>query len=98
MPRSADRDIKVVNEFVPKAATAIRKLETLRDKLKNDPEFRKLYETDFIAALEKVGIDPNARTEMGLPPLEKDKIPSDSHSCITPNGNACLCCPTVATR
>jgi hypothetical protein len=98
MPRSAERDIKVVDDSVPKAAAAIKKLETLRNKWKNDPEFRKLYETDFMAALEKVGIDLNARTEMGLPPLEKGKVPADSKSCITPQGNACLCCPTVEIK
>jgi hypothetical protein len=98
MPRSAERDIQVVEDFIPKAEAAIKKLGTLRDKLKNDSEFRKLYETDFMTALEKIGIDPNARTEMGLPSLEKGKIPADSKNCITPQGNACVCCPAVVGR
>ena len=52
MPRSAERDIQVVEDFIPKAEAAIKKLGTLRDKLKNDSEFRK-HETDFMTALEK---------------------------------------------
>lgn len=93
MERSAKVDAAMVEGFLPKAAIALQKLEKLGKRLENDPAFRALYESDFISALIEAGIDPDARTEMGLEPLISGQIPIESKSCITPNGNACVCCP-----
>ena len=93
MERSAAADALMVEGFLPKAKKALQVLEDLGKRLENDAEFKKLYESDFISALIEAGIDPNARTEMGLAPLERGNIPSRSKSCITPSGNACVCCP-----
>jgi hypothetical protein len=93
MLRSVDADIKVVDDFLQKAAVAVEKLGILRNKLKNDPQFRAMYEADFMAALESIGIDPNAQSEMGFPRLQKDSAPARFTNCITPQGNLCTTCP-----
>jgi hypothetical protein len=75
--------------FVERAREALATLEAFRDRLRSDSEFRDLWSRDSAEALRQGGIDPDARTELGLPPYHT-KGP-ECEWCVTPNGNACHC-------
>jgi hypothetical protein len=88
MVKSATRVIADLNKFIPKAKEAIEQLEEMKRRLETDEGFRKLWEADSGRALRGVGIKPNARMKMGLPPYSKGPR---CDWCITPNGNSCHC-------
>lgn len=85
--KSAKEKLRDLSTFIPNAKKAIAKFELLAKRLE-EPEFQKLWESDPAAALRAVGIDPEARQEMGLPAYEKGPR---CDNCITPSGNACHC-------
>ena len=82
------RDLKV---FLKNAKRAIQQTEKLAELLEKDPAFQRLWETDSAAALLQVGINPDARMEMGLPPYKDPNKGPECNNCITPQGNACHC-------
>lgn len=91
--KNADEKLADTVEFVPNARRAIAQFEEVEHLLRDDVTFRNLWNTDSAAALRQVGIDPDARVEMGLGPYpDKDsKDGPECNWCITPNGNACHC-------
>jgi hypothetical protein len=86
--KTAKQKLKDLKTFLPNAKRAIEQTEKFAQLLETDPAFQKLWEKDSAAALRKVGINPDARMEMGLPPYEKGP---ECNWCITPEGNACHC-------
>jgi hypothetical protein len=86
--KTANEKIADLKVFLPNAKKAIAQFEALSARLEADADFRKLWETDSAKALEAVGIDPEARQEMGLGPYEHGP---ECNNCITPQGNACHC-------
>jgi hypothetical protein len=85
--KSAKEKLQDLRTFIPNAKKAIAQFEQLARRLE-EPEFQKLWESDSAAALRAVGIDPEARQEMGLPAY---KDGAQCNNCITPGGNACHC-------
>lgn len=77
-----------LSDFLKKAAVATKKIEDFKTRLENDAEFQKLWENDSAKALIEMGIDPDARTEVGEQPYI---MGPRCDWCITPNGNACHC-------
>jgi hypothetical protein len=88
--KTAKQKLKTLKVFLKNAKRAIRLTEKLAERLETDSKFQKLWESDSAAALRKVGIDPDARMEMGLPAYNKSKGP-ECNNCITPLGHACHC-------
>lgn len=86
--KSAKQKIKDLDTFLSNSKRAIDQLTELKRRLETDEGFRQLWESDSAAALKAVGIDPEARQEMGYPPYSKGP---ECINCITPNGNACHC-------
>lgn len=80
-----------VDAKLDKIQSALAQLETFRDRLRNDSEFQNLWNSDSAAALREVGIDPDARTEMGYPPYDDPERGPMCEMCWTPNGNLCHC-------
>ncbi len=78
-------DLKV---FLPNVKHAIELTDKFAKLLETDPAFQRLWESDSAAALRQVGINPEARMEMGYPEYSKGP---ECNWCITPNGNACHC-------
>ena len=66
--KSADDKLQDTIAFLENARTAIAQIEEMKRLLQTDEEYRKLWEADSAAALRQVGIDPEARQEMGLGP------------------------------
>ena len=66
--KSADDKLQDTIAFLENARTAIAQIEEMKRLLETDEEYRKLWEADSAAALRQVGIDPEARQEMGLGP------------------------------
>lgn len=91
--KNADEKLANTEAFLPAARQAIEKLETVERLLRDDEEYRQLWNTDSAAALRQVGIDPDARVEMGRPPYpEKGSAEGpECEWCITPMGNLCHC-------
>ena len=91
--KSADEKLADTVEFLPNARRAIAQIEEVERLLHDDEEFRNLWNTDSAAALRQVGIDPDARVEMGLDPYpaKDDESGPRCDWCITPQGNACHC-------
>jgi hypothetical protein len=88
MVKPAVEVAKDLETWIPKAKKAIVLAEDLRQRLETDEEFQKLWETDSAEALRRVGIDPDARKEVGLPPYDQGP---ECTNCITPMGNYCHC-------
>ena len=86
--KSAEEKIADLRLFIPKATNAILQFQALLTRLETDSDFRKLWNRDSGAALSAVGIDPEARRELGLGPYEDG---AQCVNCITPGGNACHC-------
>ena len=76
--------VQDLEKFITNAKKALRQCEELKRRLESDENFKKLWEKDSGKALTEVGINPDARKEMGLPPYEKGPR---CDWCITPNGN-----------
>jgi hypothetical protein len=89
--KSAEEKLRELNEYVPNLRTAVQQFEEMRTRLEQDESFRKLWETDSAAALRAVGINPDARMEMGLPRYDDAEHGPECNLCITPMGNACHC-------
>ena len=86
--KSADQMLAQLKIFLPNMRAAILQYEELEQKFEADPDFRDLWERDSAAALRAVGINPDARTEMGLEPYDQGPR---CDWCTTPLGNACHC-------
>lgn len=86
--KSAQEKLKDTEAFLMNAKKAIAQLEEVKRRLESDATFRKLWDTDSAEALRQVGIDPEARHEMGLGPYEEG---AQCKWCVTPQGNACHC-------
>ncbi len=67
--KTAKQKLQDLKTFLPNAKRAIEQTEKFAKLLENDPAFQKLWEKDSAAALRQVGINPDARMEMGLPPV-----------------------------
>jgi hypothetical protein len=91
--KNADEKLASTVEFLPLARRAIGQIEEVERLLRDDEAFRNLWNTDSAAALRQVGIDPDARMEMGRGPYpDKDaKDGPECDWCITPMGNLCHC-------
>jgi hypothetical protein len=89
--KTAKQKLKTLKVFLKNAKRAIKLTEKLAERLETDPAFQRLWETDSAAALRKVGIDPDARMEMGLPPYKDPSKGHECNNCITPMGHACHC-------
>ena len=74
--------------FLDGSKKAIMQIEEMRRRLESDKAFCELWEKDSAEALRQVGINPDARTEMGLEPYEEGPR---CDWCVTPQGNACHC-------
>jgi hypothetical protein len=85
--KSAKEKLQDLRTFIPNAKKAIGQFEQLAKRLE-EPEFQKLWDSDSAAALRAVGIDPEARQEMGLPAYEDG---AQCNNCLTPLGHACHC-------
>jgi hypothetical protein len=83
--KTAKQKLEELKGFIPNAKKAIAQFENLKTKLETDDKFCKLWDSDSAEALRQVGINPEARVEMGLPPYSKGP---ECHNCITPQGNA----------
>lgn len=77
-----------VGAFLVKARDALAKTEAFQHRLVNDADFAALWDKDSAAALREMGIDPEARQEMGYGPYDEG---AQCKWCTTPNGNACHC-------
>jgi hypothetical protein len=77
-----------LGNFLQKAADAIAKIEAFKERLETDPDFQALWEADSAKALLAMGIDPDARMEVGEEPYV---MGPRCDWCVTPNGNACHC-------
>ena len=86
--KTAAEKLKDSKTFLENAKRATKLLERFTELLETDPLFQRLWEKDSAAALRQVGIDPQARMEMGLPPYEKGP---ECNWCYTPLGNLCHC-------
>jgi hypothetical protein len=86
--KSAQEKIQELKQFIPNAQRAITQFEELLRRMESEESFRALWETDSAEALKAVGIDPEARQEMGR---EAYGHGPECNLCITPNGNACHC-------
>ncbi|MCX6880859.1 MAG: hypothetical protein NTW21_44720 [Verrucomicrobia bacterium] len=86
--KTAAEKLNDLKAFLPNAKRAIEMTEKFAQLLETDPAFQRLWESDSAAALRQVGIDPEARAEMGLPPYSKGP---ECNWCITPHGKACHC-------
>lgn len=86
--KNADEKLANTIEFLPNARRAIAQIEEVERLLRDDEDFRNLWNTDSAAALRQVGIDPDARMEMGRGPYAEGP---ECEWCVTPNGNACHC-------
>ncbi len=76
------------DDFVMKVRQELDKLEKLRDRLRDDEDFQNLWSSDSAAALREVGINPDARMELGHEPYDRGP---ECTWCITPMGNSCHC-------
>ncbi|MDT5355546.1 MAG: hypothetical protein QOJ56_4078 [Mycobacterium sp.] len=76
--KNADEKLATIVEFLPIARRAIGQIEEFERLLRDDEEFRNLWNTDSAAALRQVGIDPDARVEMGRGPY-----PDKDACCVT---------------
>jgi hypothetical protein len=85
--KSAKEKLQDLRTFIPNAKKAIVQFEQLAKRLE-EPEFQKLWDSDSAAALRAVGINPEARQEMGLPAYDQG---ARCDYCITPQGNTCHC-------
>lgn len=86
--KTADEMASSTDDFIARVGEAVTKFEALRDRLRSDATFRDLWERDSAQALREVGIDPEARQEVGYPPYDRGP---ECNNCITPQGNACHC-------
>jgi hypothetical protein len=86
--KNADEKLASTIEFLPNARQAIAQIEEVERLLRDDADFRNLWNTDSAAALRQVGIHPDARIEMGRGPYTDGP---ECEWCITPIGNACHC-------
>ncbi|WP_375289323.1 hypothetical protein [Qipengyuania sp.] len=77
-----------LGEFRKKAEAALEKIEAFQKRLETEPEFQALWESDSAQALKVMGIDPEARQEVGR---EAYVLGPECDWCITPKGNACHC-------
>jgi hypothetical protein len=77
-----------LSQFLVNARKSVKQIEELQRRLENESDFQKLWESDSAKALQEVGIDPNARMEVGKEPYERGP---ECVYCITPMGNACHC-------
>lgn len=77
-----------VGAFLERAREALKVTEAFQRKLVEDSEFAALWDRDSAAALRAVGINPEARQELGLGPYDDG---AQCKWCITPNGNSCHC-------
>jgi hypothetical protein len=93
--KNADEKLADTVEFLSNARRAITQLEEVERLLRENEEFRNLWNTDSAAALRQVGIDPDARVEMGLPPYPPKGDDEGGGArcdwCLTPTGKACHC-------
>jgi hypothetical protein len=86
--KSAKEMVKQLDDFIPMAKIAILQFEELRRRLETQEDFQKLWESNSAEALKQVGINPDSRMVMGLPPYEEGPR---CDWCITPGGKACHC-------
>jgi hypothetical protein len=70
---------------------ALAKIKEFSERVRSDEEFAQLWDTDSAAALRQVGIDPDARRELGYEPYDDKLRGPECMWCVTPNGNACHC-------
>jgi hypothetical protein len=77
-----------LGNFLQKATDAIARIEAFKERLETDPDFQALWEADSAKALLAMGIDPDARMEVGGEPYV---MGPRCDWCVTPNGNACHC-------
>jgi hypothetical protein len=89
--KPAKQKLQELNEYLPNLKKAIQQFEDMRTRLEQDEAFCKLWETDSAAALRAVGINSDARMEMGLPPYDDAERGPRCDWCVTPKGNACHC-------
>ena len=90
--KNADEKLADTVVFLPAARHAIEQFEQVERLLRDDENYRALWNSDSAAALRQVGIDPDARVEMGLDPYPKNSQDGvQCNWCVTPNGNACHC-------
>ncbi len=75
-------------QFIGNVRRSIQQLEDLQRRLETDATFRKAWESDSAKALRTVGINPDARMEVGRGAYERGP---ECTWCITPKGNACHC-------
>jgi len=86
MPKkSAEEKLREYQTFLPNAQSAVAKFAEHKRRLESEADFRALWETDPAATLRAVGIDPEARREMGFG--EYDSRGVQCEWCITPLGN-----------
>jgi hypothetical protein len=71
--------------FLDNAKKAMEQIEEMRRRLESDKSFCQLWEMDSAQALRQVGINPEARTEIGKEPYVRGP---ECVWCITPHGNA----------
>jgi uncharacterized ferritin-like protein (DUF455 family) len=83
--KSAKEKLGELRTFIPNVKKAIKQFEELKRRLETEEGFRKLWETNSAEALRQVGINPNARMEVGLDKYSKGPR---CDWCITPQGNA----------
>ena len=86
--KSAQEKIQELRQFIPNARRAITQFEELLRRMESEESFRSLWENNSAEALKAVGIDPEARQEMGKESYDRGP---ECNYCITPNGNACHC-------
>lgn len=86
--KTAAEKLKDSKEFLKNAKQATKQLEKFTELIEKDPKFQQLWEKDSAAALRQVGINPDARMEMGKPPYSKGP---ECNWCYTPLGNLCHC-------
>jgi hypothetical protein len=89
----APRMAAKTDEWLARVSRELKKIETLRNRLRDDANFQDLWNRDSAQALRDVGINPDARTEVGLEPYADAvaKRGVQCNNCITPMGNACHC-------
>ena len=86
--KPADVMASDLGAFLEKAAAAAKQIEDFKARLESDPAFQKLWEQDSAKALTEMGINPDARMEVGEEPYV---MGPRCDWCITPKGNACHC-------
>jgi hypothetical protein len=86
--KSPDEMADTLETFLERTREGMVKFDALMGRLRTDETFRGLWDRDSAQALREVGIDPEARTELGMAPYERGP---ECRPCWTPQGNPCHC-------